>query len=207
MAHRKAAALIEAGGNVVIVSPRFCSPIKRMRGAVLRRRTYRRSDLRGAAVAIAATSEESVNRRVAADAGKAGIPVNVVDRPELCTFIVPASLRRGRLLITVSTEGASPAVSRLIRQKLGKEFGLEYARLLEALACARTAAMRQIRDSARRRKVLVGLASEEFLRYARSHSSAAIRRKALGFVQSQTGCVDARKRFPRRADGVKGGSR
>ena len=61
---------------------------------------------------IAATDNEAVNEKVALDAGKRNLIVNVVDRPELCSFIVPSTITRGELCISISTGGASPAVAK-----------------------------------------------------------------------------------------------
>jgi siroheme synthase-like protein len=93
-------------------------------------RRYATGDLEGAAVAVAATDDEDVNRSVFAEATGAGIPVNVVDNVELCTFIAPSIVRQGDLVLAISTGGNAPALAVRIRERLEREFGEEYARFL-----------------------------------------------------------------------------
>lgn len=121
VALRKAEALIEAGARVTVVSPRLGSRLKALaqagRVAVMPRR-YRRGDLRGMSLAIVATNHPAVNRQVAADAEKKAIPVNVVDDVALCSFILPSVVRRGDLVLAISTGGRSPAVASKLRRDL-----------------------------------------------------------------------------------------
>ena len=86
----------------------------------LARRKYRSSDLKEAALVIAATDDGEVNRRVALDAKKNKILVNVIDRPELCSFIAPSVIKRGPLVVSISTSGNAPAFSKALRLKLEK---------------------------------------------------------------------------------------
>ena len=182
VACRKVRSLLQAGARVHVVSPEMSALLRRMKGVALHRRPYRKSDLRGAALVISATDQEAVNRRVAREAMAAGIPVNVVDQPALCSFIVPASFRRGRLTITVSTGGASPALAAAIRRRLERLFGEEYSRLLEALAAVRAEALRTIKDPQERSRILHKLASPPLLRLARRLSTRALRREMLKLV-------------------------
>ena len=117
---------------------------------VNRARSFRGSDLRGCALAVATTGDPFVDAAVAEMARRWRVLVNVVDRPEQCDFILPSVLRRGELQIAVSTGGRSPALAREIRRRLEKLFGPEYAELIarvgherrRARAAAPTAAAR-----------------------------------------------------------------
>ncbi|MHC4200836.1 MAG: precorrin-2 dehydrogenase/sirohydrochlorin ferrochelatase family protein [Planctomycetota bacterium] len=113
--------------------------------------------------------------------------MNVVDRPELCDFIVPSVVRRGLLSIAISTAGASPAWARRIRERLEKEFGEEYARLFDALARVRKALLAEIPDPARRRKALVRLADESLVELARSASEDEIVTELLRLAREEVG--------------------
>ncbi len=89
--------------------------------------------LDGMTLVVGATDDQQVNREVSAAAQARNLLVNIVDAPELCTFIVPAQVRRGPLTIAVSTGGASPALARQMREDLEQRFGPEYARYLRLL--------------------------------------------------------------------------
>jgi len=79
--------------------------------------------------------EEST--RLAAMARAARVLVNVEDRPALCDFHVPAQVRRGDLCITVSTGGRSPALSRIVRERIEADIGPEWDRHLDEISDAR----------------------------------------------------------------------
>jgi precorrin-2 dehydrogenase/sirohydrochlorin ferrochelatase len=100
-------------------------------------RGYQASDLDGRFLVIGATNHEEVNKRISQDASREGILCNIADRPEACTFVLPAIVRRGDLLIAVSTSNKSPAAAKHIRQTLEKEFGPEYATLLNLMGAIR----------------------------------------------------------------------
>jgi precorrin-2 dehydrogenase / sirohydrochlorin ferrochelatase len=140
VAARKVEALVEAGARVTVVSPRLSPPLEAMaaRGIVTHvGRDYQRGDLRGCVLAYAATDDPKLHRELAAEARALGIPINVVDVPELCTFISPAVVNRDDLQIAISTSGASPAFAARLRRALEDQFGPEYALTLEVLRAAR----------------------------------------------------------------------
>jgi siroheme synthase-like protein len=136
VALRKAQSLLECGAAVEVISPELCPGLEELASngsvkAVLR--PYRRGDIKGAALVIAAADDGEVNKSVSQEAAESGIPVNVVDVPNLSSFIVPSSLRRGDLTIAVSTNGKSPALARRIRAEMEESMGEEYS-LLASLA-------------------------------------------------------------------------
>src|SRR6187455_2854300 len=104
VALQKARALRKAGADVTAVSPDFTPAFRRLALRRLKRR-FRASDVKGRILVIAATDSPEVNRAVSAACRKRNIPVNVVDVPELCSFIVPSILRRGPVVVAVSTGG------------------------------------------------------------------------------------------------------
>jgi precorrin-2 dehydrogenase/sirohydrochlorin ferrochelatase len=163
VAYRKVCSLKEAGAEVVVVSPETCPEIAVKKGIALIKKDYDESILDGALLVIAATDNEAVNKKVALDARKRNIIVNVVDHPELCSFIVPSTINRGDLCISISTGGASPAVTKSIREELEVVFGPEYEEYLNLLTKMRSIAMLDIKDSAKRRKVLQRLAEKDIL--------------------------------------------
>lgn len=137
---RKVGALLRCGAAVTVVSPRLTPDLVALAraGAIVHRpRRFRRADVRGAALAIAATGVPGVDVAVAAEARRRRALVNVVDRPAECDLILPSVLRRGPLQIAVSTGGRSPALAREIRRRLERVIGPEYAELVERVGEAR----------------------------------------------------------------------
>ena len=97
------------------------------------RRPYRSGDLEGAYLAFTATDIREVNAAVTREARERGVPINVADAPSDGDFALPATLRRGKLQVAVSTGGASPTLARSIRSKLEALFGPEWAGVVEEL--------------------------------------------------------------------------
>lgn len=95
-------------------------------------------ELEGLAILFVAGLSQAESARLAASARAAGVLVNVEDRPELCDFHVPAVIRRGDLLITVSTAGKAPGLAKLVREWIERRLGLEWAKRTAELASART---------------------------------------------------------------------
>jgi len=132
VALRRVRTLMEHGAQVEVVSPNLCPELSQMAatGAIkVTLRDYRSGDLQGAFVAVAATADGATNRQVAEEAVKRGVLVNVVDTPQLCSFIIPSCLRRGAVTVAISTGGKSPALARRIRTELEPSFPHEYGLL------------------------------------------------------------------------------
>jgi precorrin-2 dehydrogenase/sirohydrochlorin ferrochelatase len=133
VALRKAVSLREAGAAVTIVSPDICAELENLDGVQLYWRAYEPGDVTGCALVFAATDDKSLNAAVSNEAARHNIPVNVVDDPELCSFIVPATCRRGNLMVSVTTSGKSPALSKHIRKELERIYGPEYEAFVNVL--------------------------------------------------------------------------
>ena len=145
IAERKIGALVAAGARVTVVSPDVTAIIARHAadGAIaVERRAYRRGDLAGCRLAYAATSDPAVNQAVRDEASDLGVWLNAVDKPALCDFITPATVRRGHLTLAVSTNGRVPELSKQIREALEAAYGPEYAELVDDLAEARESGKR-----------------------------------------------------------------
>jgi siroheme synthase-like protein len=132
VALRKAQMLLEHRAIVVIISPELAPEFNRLikdRAIHITKRAYKTEDLNDAWLVVAATDDAGVNEKVAAEARKRKILVNVVDRPDISDFIVPSSFRHGDIIVAVSTSGKSPALARKIRSELEAEVKAEYAQL------------------------------------------------------------------------------
>jgi precorrin-2 dehydrogenase / sirohydrochlorin ferrochelatase len=134
VARRKVEDLLLAKARVTVVAPQICAGIVALAAQSDVRahaRPYQSSDISESFIVIAATDDEDVNAEVAWDCMAHNVLVNVVDRPALCTFTVPATVHRGDLTIAVATEGRSPAFSGILREELEGRYGPEYGRLVE----------------------------------------------------------------------------
>ena len=140
VAEGKVEGLLAAGANVTVVSP---AVTPRLAGWVAAgrieylARAYQPGDLAGRRLALVATDAPAVSGAVAAEGRERGIWVNAADEPARCDFILPAVIRRGRLVVAVSTGGASPAAARAIREELEGYLTEEHAMLVEVAADAR----------------------------------------------------------------------
>ena len=140
VARRKVRDALAAAARVRVVAPEVDPELDALAadGRIeLRRARFAAEHLDGAALVFVATDDEAVNEAAAYAAKAARVLVNVADRPVLCDFHVPATVRRGDLLIAVSTSGKSPALAARVRRTLEREFGPEYERLLRLLGRTR----------------------------------------------------------------------
>lgn len=124
VARRKLELLLAAGAALKVVAPECNEEFTRLAGEgrlTLVQRRFQAGDLDGAVLAVAATPHALVNRAVFRAARARGIPVNVVDQPELCTVTFPAVVDRDPVCIAIGTGGASPVLARLLRTRLEAE--------------------------------------------------------------------------------------
>lgn len=121
VAARKIQTLLERGAIVTVVAKEISPAVRRMAGDRLLRlieEPFRRPHLDGQAIAFCATDDPSVNRKVFREAAQRGIPVNVADSTEECTFILPAVVDHAEFTLAVSTGGRNPGAARAIREFL-----------------------------------------------------------------------------------------
>jgi len=134
VAARKVTLLLKAQGRVRVVSPELCTELQDAaeKGLIEHlAREFQLGDLDDAHLVIAATDDLLVNQQVSTEAKRRRLPVNVVDQPELCTFITPSIIDRSPVVAAVSTGGASPILARLIRSRLETLIPAGYGRLAE----------------------------------------------------------------------------
>jgi precorrin-2 dehydrogenase/sirohydrochlorin ferrochelatase len=130
----KVRGLLDAEAVVHVIAPSVSDAIKALDGVTWDERAYRRGEARGYRLVIAATDDPLTNEAVYLDGESAGVWVNAADDPAHCAFTLPARVRRGPLLVTFSTGGHSPALSRWLRRRFEVELGPEYEALLDLLA-------------------------------------------------------------------------
>jgi len=126
---RKAGVLLEAGATVRVVAPEIEPELARQPGVEAVVAHFSPQHLEGAMLVVAATNDREVNRRISELAQARNLPVNVVDDPELCSFIMPAILDRSPLMVAFSSGGGSPVLTRMMRGKLETIIPQNYSRL------------------------------------------------------------------------------
>ena len=134
VASRKASLLLDAGARICVISPALGPSLRELKdqGKIEHEaREYRPGDLDGAHLVIAATDNAKVNRQLSEEAQARQIPANIVDQPDLSSFIMPSIVDRSPVIAAVSTGGASPVLARLIRGRLESLIPSSYGRLAE----------------------------------------------------------------------------
>jgi precorrin-2 dehydrogenase/sirohydrochlorin ferrochelatase len=179
VAERKVRSLLKAGALVEVVSPSLIKGLDELLGLkkiTHKKREYKSGDLKGAFIVIAATSSPAVNAKVAEDAEHL---VNMIDMPADGNFIVPSVVRSGKLTIAISTQGASPALSKAVRKEIEQKYDAEFARYLRFVESLRGKAIKEIKDAKKRERFLKSLASAEILAMLRNKGFGAASREVL----------------------------
>ncbi|MDI4644841.1 precorrin-2 dehydrogenase/sirohydrochlorin ferrochelatase family protein [Cohnella hashimotonis] len=158
LGERRTGGLLEAGAEVLLVCPEIVSA--RLRewkeaGAIRHLpKPFSPDDLTGAALVVAATGADELNGWICDEAKRRGIPANSASDGSRGSFIVPAVVRRGGLLLTVSTSGAGPAWSARIAGELKARYGPEYAELTKRLGDVRLRVLAEVDEASERRRLM-----------------------------------------------------
>lgn len=185
VAWRKVCSLKEVGARVTVISPEFCPELEKETGIERIQQKYDTGFLEGAMLVVASTDNGEVNKKIYYDAVERGILVNVVDRPEFCSFIVPSSVMRGDLCISISTGGASPALARNIRECLEKQFGDEYGELTKLLSEMRRKVLSEVKEESIRRDILQRIAGLDMLEVVKKKGVSEAKKKMLEIVSEK----------------------
>jgi precorrin-2 dehydrogenase/sirohydrochlorin ferrochelatase len=166
VALRKVKALLECQAKVTVVSPQLHPDILKLAKAKqiqVVKKKYQSEDLNKVFLVIGATDDNRVNRQIATDAEKKHLLVNIVDVPDLCNFQVPASIRRGELMLTISTNGKSPALTKYLRRQLEEQFGPEYSDYLDLLGEWRKELIKTIPNGKLREQIFTAITESDIL--------------------------------------------
>ena len=146
MGTRKVLSLLECGAMVTVVSPVATENLQVLASQgviILKKRTYRPSDMEGMFLVFGATDNEVLNRQINQNAEQSNTLCNIADRPEVCNFILPATVKRDDLVIAISTSGKSPAFAKQLRKQLELQFGPEYAAFLKLMGGIRSLLLKE----------------------------------------------------------------
>jgi len=185
VAARKLGLLLRAGASVEVVAPQLCEKLVALRDAGKishSARAFEAADVEGKALVIAATSREAVNRSVSELAKARNIPVNVVDQPELCSFIVPSIIDRSPVQVAVSTGATSPVLARLLRARLESYVPAAYGHLAKLVENFRGRVKKRFGSIEQRRQFWENMLQgevAELLFAGRDETARAVLEKAL----------------------------
>jgi len=182
VAARKAAVLSRAGATIVVIAPELHSELRMMvedgRVEWLEKK-FERGDLPDAFLVFAATNLASVNREVELDARERNQMVSLADESGESDFHLGATIDRGDITVSVTTGGRSPALSRLVRDRIEQALTPQLARLAEILGELREPAKRDLAtDGERKRFFDAILQSDIEALLAEQDDSAALQKLA-----------------------------
>jgi len=136
IAYRKVQQILAAGGEVTVLAPEILSDFNDLPVQQIAR-AYTKGDVAAFRLVITATGNINVDQEIYDECEELGIWVNSADDPARCSFTLPAAFRRGPVMITVSTGGASPALASFLRSELEQLVGPEFAEVAASLAAER----------------------------------------------------------------------
>lgn len=150
--------LLEFGPALTVVAPELLDELAQTEGIRILRRAFRPEDIgQDTDFVIAATDDPALNRSISAICRERRIPVNVVDTAEACSFLFPALVRRGPLVVGISTSGCSPTASRDLRDRIAGLLPDQLGEILEWLGELRPTVRERAADEAERRAVYEAL--------------------------------------------------
>lgn len=167
VAFRKIRQLLSANAEIHVQAPELCKSLQDLLKAgkiIVHESGFREDTLTDYVLVIAATDDKEVNQKVSKIAQNLNIPVNVVDNPKLCSFIMPSVVNREPVQIAISTGGASPVLARLLRAKLETMIPAAYGQLASLMQDFREQVKTRFPGSRQRRrfweKILQGPVAE-----------------------------------------------
>ena len=173
VAARKVNSLQEAGARVIVIAKKADTVFEKsckLPNVEVVISAYSKDYLAEAVLAIAATNDLDLNRRIYKDCQELEVLCNVVDQPDLCDFFVPAVVKRGPLQIAVSTDGNCPAYAGHIRKKLEDQFTEDHGRFVIELEAIRKRIIDQIVDPSERKAILGQLVGDKSFEYFIAHT-------------------------------------
>ncbi len=186
VAERKTESLLDTGASVLVISPEVTPHLAALadqKRIELRKREYSHGDCADAALIFSATGDPEVRRNVYGEAMARGIFINTADQPALCSFIMPAVLRRGDIGVAISTSGTSPALASRLREKISKIIGPEYAQLAELLSQIRSEIRGRVSSERDRRELHYRILNSDIITMLRANDTAGAEHRLRQIVE------------------------
>jgi precorrin-2 dehydrogenase/sirohydrochlorin ferrochelatase len=186
VAERKVQSLLEAGADITLVAPDVTQELQRLaknKAIRIHQRRFEEMDVERALLVITATDDAQIQNRAVAAARSRGIPVNTVDQPALCDFIVPAVVRHGDVIVAISTSGKSPALAAALRGKVESVITPDAARAARILGEIRTEVHHRFPDPERRKQVFQEIVNSGILDWISQCDDAAALQRVRGILE------------------------
>ena len=164
VAEQKIKQLQSAQAHITVISPEVTNTIRDLqtdKALTLHKRKYLTGDCSGYTIVFGTTDNPTVNEVVFRDAQENNIPVNIADVPELCSFYLGSVYREGDLCVAVSTNGKSPTLGKIIRDRVKKQFGSDYSDLLNRLGDIRPVVFSSTEDYEKRKAMFEEIVAKE----------------------------------------------
>jgi precorrin-2 dehydrogenase / sirohydrochlorin ferrochelatase len=181
VAERKVTLLLQFNAHVIAVSPVMTKALLKLgeEGKIeYIQRTYMAKDLDNIALVFACTDNNAINNKIRKEAAQKNIPVNVVDSPDMCDFIVPSIVKKGDLMIAISTSGELPLLSKKLRQKIEEVVTDDYLEYLHIMSEFRRYLMKSVKEG-RRRTIIMEDIGKMDIREVIATGLAEIKRRVL----------------------------
>jgi precorrin-2 dehydrogenase/sirohydrochlorin ferrochelatase len=186
VAERKVESLVAAGAAVNLVALDITDALAELAEAGtirLQQRKFVEADLDGMVLVISATDDRAAQAQIAAAARARNIPINTVDQPELCDFIVPAIVRKGDVVLAISTSGRSPALAAALRARLERVITDDVARAARILGEVRSEVHSRFEDPDRRKQVFAGIVASGILDWIGECDDRAALERVRGIIE------------------------
>lgn len=156
VAERKVQSLLNCGARIEIISPNFTPKLFQYfeEGKIhLVKRKYKYGDLEGSFLVYATTDDSDIQNLCKKECEERNILLNSAKEPHVGDFIVPSTINRGNLTISISTNGKSPMLSKKIRADLEKNYPENYSKYIEVLGILRSDMKKNIHDIEIRKRI------------------------------------------------------
>ena len=187
VAERKVESLMPCQASVIVISPdvtAWLSALFDQKRIEWLARPYMKGDCARATLVFSATDDAEVNRAVYVEATALGIFVNTADQPELCSFIMPAVVRRGHIGIAISTSGTSPALAARLRRKISLVIGPEYGQFSQLMVRARREIRSRVASERERKELHYRIIDSDIIKLLRSNDREAAERRLNEMIQN-----------------------
>jgi len=164
IAERKVAMLLKFNAQVKVISPKINGALSKLlksgKIAVIERE-YKDGDLDGASLVFAATNKKDINVRIKKEAAMKGILVNVVDDPVLCDFIVPSIVKKGPIVIAISTSGVLPSLSKKLRKEISEYITEDYIKYVNIVGYFRKYLINNVKNKRKRAEIMAEISNTD----------------------------------------------